>query len=407
MHRRSRVFIGASGIVAAATLATAGLAGTSGAARVPHAKSTVTIPAIIALTGSASFLGDDEQKALQALQQEVDSRGGIDGHPLKFNIMDDQSTPTVAVSLAAPLIHKTNVLMVGSVTSTDKPVDALVTSAGPVIYDLSPGDHPRRGGFVYSAADSTVAQAHALANFAKVNKWSRVAAITSTDSSGQDGWKSVQLAAGADKLTVVDHETFAPTDTSVTSQLSAIKAKNPQALFIWTTGTPIGTVFKGMQQLGMDNIPTFTTPGNESYSELTGFDSILPNKLYFPSPAFQSGPQRFSGALKTVISDFDSAMTKAGVKVPDEGASLSYDPANILVNALKAVGPTASASKIRSYLNHLNHYAGVDGYYNFTSSKVAPDQRGLGIHDVYITEWNKDSNTWVGVSGQAGGSKVK
>ena len=414
-HRRQRALLGASGLIAAATLtATAGAAGISSASRIgseharaARAKSTVTIPAIISETGSASFLGADEAKALVALEKAVNARGGIDGHPLKFNILDDQSTPTVAVSLAAPLIHKTNVLLVGSITTTDRPVDALVTKAGPVIYDLSPGDHPRRGGFVYSAADSTVAQAHALANFAKLKGWTRVAAITSTDASGQDGWTSIQIATKADRLKVLDHETFAPTDTSVTSQLATIKATNPQALFIWTTGTPIGTVFKGMQQLGMENLPTFTTPGNESYAELTGFGSILPKQLYFPSPAFQSGPSHFSGALKTAIDQFDTAMKNAGVSVPDEGASLSYDPANVIINALKAVGPFAPAKKIRAYINHLNHYAGADGYYNFTSKKVAPDQRGLGIHDVYVTMWDNAIKNWVGVTGSAGGNLLK
>lgn len=392
----------AVGVLASTLAVGLSAASTAKKSAAAHTKSTLEIHAIISLTGFASFLGTDEAKGLEALQESVNHSGGIDGHPLKFVISDDQSSPTVGVSLAAPLIHTVKVLIIGSVTAVDRPVDALVTSSGPVIYDLSPGDHPLRGSFVFSASDSTVSQARALAIFARTQKWTRVAAITSTDASGQDGWTSIQLAAGPSGITVVNHQNFEPTATDVTTQLAAIKAANPQALFIWTTGTPIETVFKGMQELGMDGLPTFTTPGNESYSELTGLNSILPAHLYFPSPAFQIGPKNLTGVLKQEVITFDTAMHKVGVAVPDEGASLSWDPGSVLVAALRAVGPNASADSIRSYIFHLKKFAGVDGYYNFRSPNVAPDQRGLGLHDVYVTEWSKSKKNWIGVSGAAG-----
>ena len=365
-----------------------------------------TIHAIVSQTGSASFLGVEQKAALMALQSQVNSTGGIDGHPLAFDIADNQSTASVSVSLASSLISQVPVLIVGSVTTVDRPVDALVTSSGPVIYDLSPGDHPTRGSFVYSSANSTTTQTQAFVNFAESKGWHHVAAITSTDASGQDGWTNIQkaVAASGGAVTITDHETFAPTSVSVTTQLSKIKATNPQALMVWTTGTPFSTVVKGMQQVGATSLPTMTTNGNESYKELTGLGSELPGQLYFPSSQYQVGPQSLTGQAQTVAQNFYSAMKAVGQPVPDEGDALAWDPALILVSAIKKLGVNATAAQIHSYISSLSDFVGVNGTYNFTDSSI-PDNRGLNINSVYITQWDQAARNWVGVSGAAGKAK--
>lgn len=135
--------------------------------------STYTIHAVVSQTGSASFLGSEEAAALNALAKHVNATGGIDGHQLAFAISDNQSTAATSVSLASPLVSQAPVLLVGSVTSTDKPVDDLTASNGPVIYDLSPGDHPKPGTFVFSSSNSTTNQIQAFINFAASKGWKK------------------------------------------------------------------------------------------------------------------------------------------------------------------------------------------------------------------------------------------
>jgi branched-chain amino acid transport system substrate-binding protein len=369
------------------------------------AGSAYTIHAIVSVTGSAAFLGDEQRAALQALAKHVNATGGIDGHPLSFAISDNQSTASTSVSLASPLISQAPVLIVGSLTTTDRPVDDLASSSGPVIYDLSPGDHPKPGGFIYSSSNSTTNQTAAFINFAKAKGWKRVAAITSTDTSGQDGWANIAKAAAASNgaVTIIDHQTFGPTDVSVTTQLSKIKAGNPQALFIWSTGTPASTVLKGMQQLGLDSLPTMTTNGNASDKEMHSLASELPSQLYFPGAPFMLGTQQLPGQARTVVQAFDSAMKAAGQAVPDEGNALAWDPGLILVSALRKLGTGATTSQIQHYISSLTDFAGIDGTYNFTDKSI-PDNRGLTIQSVYITQWSKAEDKWVQASGPAGQS---
>ena len=382
------------------TLAACASSGGSSGGSVGSGGSTYTIHAIISETGSAAFLGVEQKAALQALAKHVNATGGIDGKKLAFAVSDNQSTAATSVSLASPLLSQSPVLMVGSVTTTDKPVDQLANSGGPVIYDLSPGDHPKLGGYVYSTSNSTVNQTKAFVNFAQSKGWTRVAAITSTDSSGQDGWANIQKATAGSPVKIVSHQTFDPTDVSVTTQLSKIKASNPQALFIWTTGTPLTTVLKGMQTLGLSSLPTMTTNGNASLKELSSLSGDLPSQLYFPGAPFMVGPSHLTGQTKAQVQAFDSAIKASGQAAPDEGDALAWDPGLILVSALRKLGTGATAKQIQSYISGLTSYPGIDGTYNFKASQ--PDNRGLTIKDVYVAQWDKASQNWTAASGPAG-----
>src|SRR6201995_4385891 len=382
------------------TLAACASSGGSSGGSVGSGGSTYTIHAIISETGSAAFLGVEQKAALQALAKHVNATGGIDGKKLAFAFSDNQSTAATSVSLASPLLSQSPVLMVGSVTTTDKPVDGLANSGGPVIYDLSPGDQPKLGGYVYSTSNSTVNQTKAFVNFAQSKGWTRVAAITSTDSSGQDGWANIQKATAGSPVKIVSHQTFDPTDVSVTTQLSKIKASNPQALFIWTTGTPLTTVLKGMQTLGLSSLPTMTTNGNASLKELSSLSGDLPSQLYFPGAPFMVGPSHLTGQTKAQVQAFDSAIKASGQAAPDEGDALAWDPGLILVSALRKLGTGATAKQIHTYISGLTSFQGIDGTYDFKASQ--PDNRGLTIKDVYVAEWNKSAQDWTAASGPAG-----
>ena len=63
--------------------------------------------------------------------------------------------------------------------------------------------------------------------------------------------------------------------------------------------------------------------------------------------------------------------------MPDEGDALAWDPALILVSALKKLGTNATAAQIQQYISSLTAFEGIDGTYNFTASQ--PDNRGLTI----------------------------
>jgi len=376
------------------------LAGCGGSTAPTGTASPYVIHAVLAETGTAAFLGTGEVAALRALTKQVNDKGGIDGHPIQMDIADNQSSPATAVSVAQPWVSSgVPFILNGSVVATNKAVDALATSAGPFIYDLSPGTHPTPGSMIFSAGLSTTFDAAAYLTFLKSKGLTNIAAITSTDGSGIDGFSQLQAALRKPEFSsfhLLTHQAFDPTAVSVTTQLSVIKAANPQALIIWTTGTPLGVVLNGMLSLGMESIPTVTTDGNASSAELKHFASILPQQIFFPTgPLYVPASQLPEGPVKSAVSTFDSAVS-SGQGVGGDAWGLAWDPAQLLIGAIKHLGVSATAPQILDYMQNLKDVPGVFGTYNTTES----DHRGLAVEDVYISSWN--GTTFVPKSGPGG-----
>jgi branched-chain amino acid transport system substrate-binding protein len=151
----------------------------------------------------------------------------------------------------------------------------------------------------------------------------------------------------------------------------------------------------------MANIPVLTSNGNESFKEMQGLGSSLPAQIYFPSSQFRLSNGALNGQAKTLVDQFNTAMQGAGQPVPDEGDALVWDPALLVINALRKLGVSATAQQIHQYISSQSKYVGISGTYDFTS-KSQKDNRGLTIQSVYITQWDKTKQDWVQASGPAG-----
>jgi hypothetical protein len=95
---------------------------------------------------------------------------------------------------------------------------------------------------------------------------------------------------------------------------------------------------------------------------------------------------------------FYDAFKPLGI-VPDLIQSFSWDPASIVIEALRAVGPDASAEQIRAYIASLHDYIGINGVYDFRDGS----QRGLTEKNLMVMRWDIDKGTWTAVSGLGGG----
>jgi ABC-type branched-subunit amino acid transport system substrate-binding protein len=47
---------------------------------------------IFSITGPASYLGEPERNTMQMMAAEINAKGGINGHPVKAVIYDDEAT---------------------------------------------------------------------------------------------------------------------------------------------------------------------------------------------------------------------------------------------------------------------------------------------------------------------------
>jgi branched-chain amino acid transport system substrate-binding protein len=81
-------------------------------------------------------------------------------------------------------------------------------------------------------------------------------------------------------------------------------------------------------------------------------------------------------------------------QIPDSASTLGWDPGLIVVAALQALGPDATAEQLRARIAGLKGFAGVNGNYDF----VSVPQRGLDESNVVVTRWNAAARAWQPVS---------
>jgi branched-chain amino acid transport system substrate-binding protein len=272
---------------------------------------------------------------------------------------------------------------------------------GPVHYCLSPGFHPAPGGFAFSASSSSADQIAVTVRYFRDKGVTRLAALQTTDASGQDGDQGIIDALKRPEnstVKLVAHEHFNPTDVSVAAQIERMKLSGAQALISWATGAPVATVFKGAIQGGLD-IPIAPTSGNQTFAQMTQWADFLPKQLILPSALFppHEGLVTLDPRVEKAQHEMYAAMQERGLK-PDNMVATSWDAALIVVEGLRKLGPDATAEALRQYIASLTDFPGIDGIYNFKESP----ERGLGPSSSIVTRYDAKEKAFVWLSKPGG-----
>src|SRR6185312_7609617 len=214
--QRSGEIVKLKALIAAAFL-TIVVSAQAASVRPARADDPFVINAILSLTGSAAFLGQGENRTLKVAETAVNKAGGIGGRPIRFDVADDQSSPQVAVQLFNGIVAKNVSVVLGpGLTGTCRAVAPLLNNV--VDYCLSPGIRPERGSYMFSAGFLVKDGMIVALRYLRARRLERVAFISSTDATGQDGEESFHLALQLPEnksIQFVDNEHFNATDISV------------------------------------------------------------------------------------------------------------------------------------------------------------------------------------------------
>jgi branched-chain amino acid transport system substrate-binding protein len=359
------------------------------------------INVISPLTGGGSFLGKGQQQTLEAFKALTNKDGGIAGRPIDFIYNDDQSSPQTAVQLANKVLADKPAVMIGSsLVAMCNAISPLLKS-GPFDYCLSPGVHPAAGSFQFSTNIDTRDLMDVLLRYFRMRGMTKIAFMTSTDASGQDaerGFDEMLKQPENASLSIVERQRFNPTDVSVSAQIERIKAANPQAFVAWSTGAPIATILKAVFQAGLD-VPFATTNGNQTFAQFDQYKDFMPKEVLIPTSVYleHEGLYKLDPLVEAAQKKFYEAHKAANI-VPDNMATLAWDPANIIVSALRKLGPDATAEQVRAHVAALTDNEGVAGVHDF---KAVP-QRGLTNKNAIVSRWDVGKHNWIPVSQPTG-----
>jgi branched-chain amino acid transport system substrate-binding protein len=377
--------------VLAALALLAGAPASTRAAAAPFA-----IDAIVSLTGSGAFLGSEQAAAIRLVEAAVNAHGGIDHRPIAFTIVDDQSSPQVAVQVFnAALAHHPQVVIGSSLVASCSAIAPLLHD-GPVVYCFSAGMRPPPGSYMFAYGSSTADLMRVMVHYFRTRGWRRIGAVFPTDASGQDGEHALDLALARPEnagLTLVAHERFNTADVSVNAQLTRLRAANPQAIVAWGTGASLGTVLRGANDIGLD-VPFAASAANLNYNVMKQFAAFLPHDLLMVTVPGVAPDAVGPGPLRGAALAYYDAIKATGTQ-PDANMITAYDPSLIVVDALRRLGLQASAANIRAYLDSLHGWYGAAGQYDFRDGS----QRGLSASTMIVVRFDTAKQAFVPVSG--------
>jgi len=295
------------------------------------------------------------------------------GHPIKVIVYDDKGDETECRTYVQRLIEKDRVLaIVGpSLSGTSLKVIDLaqrfkvpLISCAASIKIVKPVKK-----WVFKTPQTDTLAVERIYDYMQRHGIKRVAVIYRANDFGKSGLEQMRLLAPKYGITIVGDESYAQA-TDVTSQLTKLKARNPEALICWDTSQGAAIVTRDARRIGMD-VPIFMSHGiaSKRYIQLAGEAAegvIFPaGKLLVYKQLPEDDPQ------KPVLEAYAKAYKEKFGKEADTFGGHAWDALQLVIKALREAGP--DRAKIRDAIENTKNFIGIGGIFNFSPE----DHNGL------------------------------
>ncbi|HLP77952.1 MAG TPA: ABC transporter substrate-binding protein [Candidatus Paceibacterota bacterium] len=329
---------------------------------------TIKVGEYASLTGKDATFGISSHEGTLMAIEEINAGGGILGKKLELITEDTQCKPGEPATVVNKLITRDNVVAVLGEVASSRSLEAAPICQQNKIPMISPSstnpDVTKTGDYIFRVSFIDPFQGTVMANFAtKTLKAKRVAVFTDVKSDYSKGlakfFKERFKANGGEIVIELDYNGG---DKDFKAQLTAIKATNPDGVFVPGYYTECALISVQAKELGL-KVPLFGGDGWES--------SVL----------FEIGGKAVEGnylsthyhpAVGTEISKrfVENYKKRWNGKTPDALAACGYDSAIVLADAIKRAGTTESA-KLRDAIAATKDFPAVTGKITLNENRDA------------------------------------
>jgi branched-chain amino acid transport system substrate-binding protein len=322
---------------------------------------TILIGHVASLTGEQATFGESTDNAIKLAIADANAKGGVKGKKIALKTYDDQGKPEEAAIAATRLIQQDKVLvLLGEVASSRSLAIAPIADANKVPQISPTSTNPRvtKDGdktrpYVFRVCFIDPFQGTVMAKFASENlKAKKVAILRDV---GND--YSVGLADFFKKKfeelggTVVSDQSYKAGDQDFKAQLTAIKGKKPEMIYVPGYYTDVALAGRQARELGI-KVPLAGGDGWDSAKLYEIAQGALDGGFFSnhytdenPDPAVQGFVAKYKAAYGSV---------------PDALAALGYDAANVAIDAIgRATELTGPA--VRDAIEATKGFPGVAG----------------------------------------------
>jgi branched-chain amino acid transport system substrate-binding protein len=303
-----------------------------------QAQNTLKVGVLVPTTGAEATYGQDMFNAAAIARDEINAHGGVLGKKIQLIVGDDACDPQQAVNASAKLVSQKVVAVVGGYCSGatvptlkiygDAHIPFVITAANSTA--LIPAN-PGNAFLINSTGDQ---QAITAVKFFKQKNIKTIAIVNEGDAYSQNLAELTRTAWEKAGGEVVDFETVNAGEQDFSSVVTAISAKNPDAVF-WTAYFADGGLF--IRQLRQSGYQGMITVGDGSNSAKL-FDIAGPaaEGVY----AFSNPTAQFLPAAKSFIETYKKDYNAD----PGPYAPMTYDGMQLLVWAMQKAGTTDAAA---------------------------------------------------------------
>ena len=329
--------------------------------------STIKVGEFASLTGSEATFGQSSHNGTQQAVDEINAAGGVLGKRLDLLTEDNQSQAGMSATVVRKLISSDGVAAVLGEVASSRSLEAAPICQETKIPMISPAStNPKvteAGDYIFRVCFIDPFQGTVMANFArKTLKLQNVAVLTEVSSDYSLGLaKFFKQGFSADGGKIVAEGNYSHGDKDFSAQLTAIKASNPDGIFLPGYYTEVGLIVLQAKQLGL-NCPIFGGDGWES-SSLVPIGGAALEGDYFST---HFSPDDTSPAVQNFVKAYQDRYHET----PDAMAALGYDSAMILADAMKRAG-SADAAKVRDALAATKDFHGVTGVISMDANRNA------------------------------------
>ena len=302
----------------------------------------VKIGHVAPLSGSQAHYGKDNENGVRMAIEDLNAQGvTIAGKKIKFEIAaeDDGADPKQGTAAAQKLCDAKVAGVVGHLNSgTTIPASKIYNECGlPMITGAATNPNLTKPGYknVFRIIANDNALGAGLAFYAvDALKLKNVAIIDDRTAYGQGVAEVFKKTALSKGMNVVDEQFTTDKATDFMAILTAVKAKNPDAIFFGGMDPQAGPMLRQMEQLGMSNVKYFGGDGicTAEIAKLAAGAKTIGNVVCAEG-----------GASLAKMPGGDAWMKRYEAKYPKQFQVYSpytYDATFVLVDAMKRANST-------------------------------------------------------------------
>lgn len=312
------------------------------------------------MTGDQSSHGESVEKGIKLALDEQNQKGGIKGKQLVLKTADSQGKPDGAAAAATQLIQERATVLLGDTSSGRSLAIAPLADANqvPMVSPTSTNVKVTKDGdktrpYVFRVCFIDPFQGTAMAKFAReVLKIYQVAILRNPD----DPYSSGLAESFTTKFkemggSVILEQNYKTGDQDFKAQLSAIKSRNPEAVYLPGAFPEVPRIAVQARTLGLK-------------APFLGGDAWFVPKLYEAAQGALDGSYystHYSDQDPApVIQDFVRKFKAVYGTAPDQRSVLAYDAAKVAFQAMERARDL-SGPAIREALETTQGFPGVSG----------------------------------------------